>query len=73
MAMLIGEEMAVIVGAVETPLKEVLLPENREDFEAAVKKELNEMRKRRFYRPEEDSTKYENYIPIKDLTEKQKR
>ena len=72
-AMFLGGEMANIVGGVEMSKKDVMQPENRADFEEAVEKELNEMRKRRFLQPGEDTKKYKNYKPIEDLTEAEKK
>ena len=48
MTMGFGEEITVLVGAVEVSPKEVMLLENKADFKIATAKELNKMAKRRF-------------------------
>ena len=72
-AMFLGEEMAMEVGGVEMSIKEVMLPENKDDFEIATNKEIAEMSKRRFFKPGDDKTKYKNYKPIEELTDAEKK
>ena len=56
-AMFLGAEMAQEVGGVEMALKDVMLPENKEDFRVATDKEIAQMTKRRFVRPGDEAAK----------------
>ena len=72
-AMFLGQEMAIEVGAVELKVNEILSPENKEEFRAAHEKEIAQMAKRRFVRPDSEDAKSHMYKPIDQLTEQEKR
>ena len=69
----LGEDFIPPVGGTELSKDEIMLPENKEDFRAAHKKEIDQMTNRRFVRPGSESAKSPMYIPPEELTEEQKR
>ena len=71
--MFLGAEMAQVVGGVEMLLKEVMLPENREDFRAATDKEIAQMTKRRFVRSWDEAAKLPQFKPVEHLTKDEKQ